>query len=187
MSQKKIRIGKIIGFHGVRGDVKVRPTSEEADWAAVGNTLQIQNSKGNDVRSVTIQHFRRQGPLIILHFKEYENRTLVEPFLGFTVYTEQAGLPEPEDGEYWVDDMIGLAVIDSETGRIRGKVKDLLSSSGSDFLEIQIDDSNETVVIPFNDHFFPIVNIEAGTVTMDLLSDFLSLSASPVTADRLEQ
>jgi 16S rRNA processing protein RimM len=187
MADGKVRVGKIVGCHGVRGDVKLRPTSEEADWAAAGTSVFLKNTKSGQEQGLTIQNARHQGPLVVLNFKEFENRTQVEPLVGSTVYAEMADLKPPEEGEYWVDDLIGLSVLDSETGRIRGQVKDVLTSGGTDFLEIQLDESSETVVIPFNEHFFPTVDMEGQTVTIDLLSDFLSLASAPVTADRLQQ
>src|SRR5690606_32866787 len=96
-------------------------------------------------------------------------------------------LPAPAEGEYWADDLIGLTVVDVQTGRKRGVIKDLLVSGGSDFLEVQLEDSTETVVIPFIEQFFPTVDLENGTVTVDLLSDFFSTAKEPVTPDRLKQ
>jgi 16S rRNA processing protein RimM len=184
MEQKKVRVGKIVGCHGVRGDVKLRPSSEEADWAMAGVTVYLKDKVGLE-RPLTIQNIRQQGPLLILHFKELENRTQAEPFVGSALFAAVADLKPPKEGEYWVDDLIGLSVLDAETSRVRGKVKDILSSGGTDFLEIQLEGSTETAVIPFNEHFFPTVDIENKTITVDLLSDFLD--PKPVSDSHLEQ
>lgn len=187
MTTNHVRIGKIVGCHGVRGDVKVRPASDDAEWAETVRQLLLKNPKTGEEKSVTIQTIRHQGPLVIIRLEGLDNRTAVEPLVGATLYADVSALPKPDEDEFWVDDLIGLTVIDVETGRVRGKVKDLLSSAGSDFLEIQLGDSEQTVVIPFINKFFPEVSLSNGTVSIDLLSDFLSLSNEPVTADRLEQ
>lgn len=184
MEQKKVRVGKVVGCHGIRGDIKLRPSSEAADWAVAGATVFLKDKAGQE-RPLTIQSARHQGPILILHFREFENRTQVEPIVDSTLFAAVADLKPPEEGEYWVDDLIGLSVLDAETNRVRGKVKDILSSGGTDFLEIQLEGSAETAVIPFNEHFFPTVDLENKTVTVDLLSDFLS--PAPVSDHRLEQ
>lgn len=187
MAPEHVRIGKIVGCHGVRGDVKIRPTSEDAEWADEIRQVLLKNPKSGMEQSVTVQGIRHQGPLVILHFEGMDNRNLVEPLVGSFLYADVSDLPPPDEDEFWVDDVIGLAVVDAQTGRQRGRVKDLLSSAGSDFLEIQLEDSEQTVVVPFIDKFFPEVSVENGTVSIDLLSDFLAISNEPVTADRLEQ
>lgn len=187
MSDKLVRIGKIVGCHGVRGDVKIRPASEDASWAEPGQKIILKHGKTGEHQHFTIKTARDQGPLIIVGFEGVPNRTAIEPLIGSTLFADIADLAEPDEGEFWVDDLIGLSVIDAQNARKRGVVKDLLSSSGTDFLEIQIEDSGQTVVIPFIDKFFPEVDLEKGTVSIDLLSDFLSMSTGPVTADRLEQ
>ncbi|HEY9744962.1 MAG TPA: ribosome maturation factor RimM [Oculatellaceae cyanobacterium] len=187
MVQEKVRVGKIVGCHGVRGDVKVRPTSREAEWAVAGATLSLRDEKSGRELSATVQSARHHGNLVILHVQGLENRTEAETWIGSTLYASLSDLSPPGEDEYWVDDLIGLSVLDAETGRIRGTVKDVLSSTGTEFLEITLEESSETVVIPFNRHFFPVVDLENKTVTIDLLSDFLSIASKPVTADRLEQ
>lgn len=184
---KQIRIGKIVGCHGVRGDIKVHPASNDAKWTETLHELTMKNPKTGQIKQISIRTARHQGPLVILHLAGYNNRNLVEPLIGFDLYADMDDLPKPAKDEYWVDDLIGLSVVDTETGRIRGKVKDLLSSCGSDFLEIQLEESTQSVVIPFIDKFFPQVNLKDHTISIDLLSDFLEMGNKPVRADQLPQ
>lgn len=185
MTSRQVRIGKIVGFHGVRGEVKVRPASEDADWADSLERVSVRKAGDKTGKLLNITAMRRHGTNVLMTFEGYGNRNLVEPLLGSELYADIEDLPEPEEGEYWADDLIGLSVVDAQTGRVRGTVKDLLSSGGSDFLEIQLEEARETVVIPFINRFFPEVNLEARTVSIDLLSEFLALSNEPVTQDRM--
>ncbi len=187
MNDQLVRVGKIIGCHGVRGDIKVRPTSENPAWAKARQKLTLKHHKTGEHLHFSIQSVREQGPLLVISLEGIDNRNAVEPLVGSTVFANRDALPKPDENEFWADDLIGLTVVDAQNGRVRGKVKDLLSSSGSDFLEIQLEDSEETVVIPFIHRFFPEVNLERQTIAIDLLSDFLAMSTDPVTADRLEQ
>jgi 16S rRNA processing protein RimM len=187
MTNKKVRIGKIVGCHGIRGELKVRPASEDSAWADSLKAVLLKKKGEATEKHLNIRSMRRHGPHVLLTLEGFADRTLAEPLLGSDLFANVADLPEPEEDEYWADDLIGLAVVDAETGRKRGVVKDLLSSSGSEFLEIKLEDAHETVVIPFIHRFFPDVDLNAKTITIDLLNEFLSLSNEPVTPDRLEQ
>lgn len=176
----KVRIGKIVGCHGIRGDLKVRPTSPDPEWPSTARQLFIGE------KPYKVLQARPQGPLILTRLEGVDSRTLAETLVGSVLYVSQEDLGEPGEDEYWADDLIGLSVMDAQTGRKRGIVKDLLSSAGSDFLEIQLEDSTETVVVPFITQFFPTVDLENKTVTVDLLGDFLS-DVQPVTTSQLEE
>lgn len=186
MSAEEVRIGKIVGCHGVRGDLKVRPASD-SDWVGALRETTLKQGKTPDGQPYKIKKTWRHGPLILMHLEGIDSRNAAEPLVGSILYANRDDLPAPSEDEFWADDVIGLTVVDAETGRKRGVVKDLLSSGGQDYLEIQLEESEQTVVIPFLERFFPVVDLEAGQVTIDLLSDFLAMSSEPVTADRLEQ
>lgn len=179
-----VRIGKIVGFHGLRGDVKIHPVSDAPEWAGVLDQVTLQNPK-KPSEQITLQlaESKVQGPLVLARFKDRPDRTSVESLMGWELYTRQSELPPPEENEFWANDLIGLTVLDHDTRRKRGQVKDLLTASGSDFLEIQLDESDETVVIPFINHFFPEVNVEQGHLTVTLLDDLLQ----PVTHESMPQ
>lgn len=187
MTGKPVRIGKIVGCHGIRGDVKVRATSADAPWAGKLKSLSIQKPKQDERTELRILECRQQGPLLLLRLEGYDSRTAAEPLIGSVLYADSDNLPAPKPGEYWVDDLIGLTVRDLQTGRTRGRVKDVLSAAGSDFLEIQLEDSSETAVVPFIDRFFPQVDMAQQVIEMDLISDFLASHSEPVTPDRLKQ
>jgi 16S rRNA processing protein RimM len=186
MSTEEVRIGKIVGCHGVRGDLKIRPASD-SDWVGALRETTLKQGKSHDGQLYKIKKAWNHGPLVLMHLEGVDSRNAAEPLVGSILYANRDQLPAPSEDEFWADDVIGLDVIDAETGRKRGMIKDLLSSGGQDYLEIQLEDNGQTVVIPFLNHFFPEVDLEKKQVTIDLLSDFLAMSSEPVTADRLEQ
>jgi 16S rRNA processing protein RimM len=186
MTNNQIRIGKIVGCHGIRGDLKLRPASE-AEWIGTLREITLQASKTKTSQNYRIQKAWKHGNLVLVHLEGVDTRNAAELLIDAIVLASREDLPEPDEGEYWADQLIGLKVVDAQTGRQRGTVKDLLSSSGQDYLEIKLEDSTETAIIPFQDHFFPEVDLEQGQITVDLLGDFLSVPSEPVTSERLEE
>lgn len=172
MSSRKLQIGKIVGFRGLRGEVKVRCASEKPDWVDSLKHVELV-LPGRVLQAEITSATGGETHMAILRFKGYPDRTSVEPLLNAELYAEEADLPAPAAGEYRTDDLLGLTVVDHETGRVWGTVKDLLSSSGSDFLELQLAGGKETTVVPFNDPFFPVVDLEKREIHVALLGDFL--------------
>jgi 16S rRNA processing protein RimM len=185
-TDNRLRIGKIVGCHGLRGEVKVRLASGKVEWPDDLREVLLErpapkpdSSKpqakpvSHEPQWLTIESVRSQPQGILLRFSAYPDRTAVEPLIGSTLYADVSRLPSPGENEYWVDDLIGLTVVDAHTRRQYGVVQDLLSSTGSDFLEIRLDDVAETVVVPFLNHFFPTVDLSAGTLSIDLPAGFL--------------
>lgn len=185
MSREQIRIGKIVGCHGIRGDLKVRPASSDPDWVKTLREITLQLGKDPAGQPHRIKKAWLHGNLVLVHLEGVDTRNAAELLINAVLYASKEDLPEPDEGEFWVDQLIGLTVVDAQTGRKRGIVKDLLSSSGQDYLEIQLEDSEQTAIIPFQDHFFPVVDVANGKISVDLLGDFLDGEQQPVNDTRL--
>ncbi len=171
-TEKLVRLGKIVGFQGLQGAVKVRLSDDEPDWLDSLKTVTLKTPRQTFV--LTIRRARLKGPRQgIIEFEGYPDRTRAEKELAEgELFAPLSCLPEPAEGEYWADDLIGMAVIDASGGQELGRVKDLLSSTGGDYLEISVD-GGETVLIPFIDEFFPVVEPENKRLTVARLEDFL--------------
>ncbi len=171
-------IGEIIGFHGLRGDVKVKANSENPDWL---NTLKkVTWIRGDKTLELDIIRARKKASgSVILAFANYRDRTHVEAELAQgKLYADDTSLPQPNEaeGEYWASDLVGLTVIDKTTQAPIGVVLDLLTSGGRDFLEIQLPGKKQTLLIPFIDEFFPTVNLDTKHITVARLSEFIDES-----------
>ncbi len=168
MTQDKlVRIGKIVGCHGLKGEVKVRPASDDPTWVGAIGEVFLQPG----LKSLPIQRATRKDRMVYLVFQGLSTRNDVEPLVGRELFAPLEVLPEPEENEYWVDDMLGLAVMD-ESGKVLGTVKDVLSSGGMEYLEIVLSENSKTHLIPFIDHFFPTVDMEKRQVVVANLEGF---------------
>ncbi len=181
-SSRRIQIGQIVGFHGIKGAVKIKTENADPDWLDDLETVYLQ-PQPNQWQPLTItQAFQKSPTVIVATFKEIKDRTEAEQKLNQQwVYADEADLPELDAGEFLIDELVGLTVIDEATKATIGNVKDLVSSSnGQQFLDIELQDANHEkdaiLTVPFNEHFFPVVDIEAGTITGRQLSDLIALS-----------
>lgn len=132
---------EVAGAHGVSGSLRLRlvgASSHEtsSDAAArslkVGRTVRLLRGGDGFTQDLTLKGLRRQPKGVwIAQFKEVTDRTGAEAFHGCSVLireTERAPLP---DGEYYVDQLLGLDVL-TDAGRPLGRLSDVLTTPAHD-------------------------------------------------------
>ena len=132
---------EVAGAHGVSGSLRLRligSSSHEASSDAAARSLKVGRPvrllRGGDgfQKDLTLTGLRRQPKGVwIGHFKEVTDRTGAEAFIGCSVLireSERAPLP---DGEYYVDQLVGIDVV-TDIGRSLGKLSDVLVTPAHD-------------------------------------------------------
>jgi 16S rRNA processing protein RimM len=168
-----LKIGKIVGFHGLKGDAKVRPADRDADWSDSLESVLVFDVKSGQPRRLEISNSKHNGPHVLLRFTEYPDRTAAEPLMGLELYAIPDELPEPENDQYYANDLIGLSVFTPDGTEPCGIVNDMVSSTGSDFLELRMSENDKLIVVPFQSHFFPEVDLKARRLTLDVPPGFI--------------
>lgn len=129
-NDKKILVGKIVAFQGVRGDVRIQAyTATPSDL----RNMQIESSqfKPEDFR------FIRALPnsnVIIAHIHGFEDRTSAEVLRGTELFINRESLPKLKDGEYYQTDLIGFDVV--RDGKTIGKVDGFQNFGAGDIIEL---------------------------------------------------
>ncbi|MBX2859764.1 MAG: ribosome maturation factor RimM [Vampirovibrio sp.] len=173
-SENLRRIGKIVGFHGVRGHFKVQPASGDPDWLDdLEDVCLTRPAKPGEEEWRVIESARLQKSTVILKLAGIESRNEAELFGGRVLFARESDLPEPEDGEFWLDELIGLAVVDIEGGETLGVVKDLVVSGATDYVEIGREGTEQTVTVPYTPAFFPEVRLEEKQVVVQHVRELL--------------
>lgn len=155
----RIEIARIVGVHGIRGLVKLRTDGESLpELADAGRLIDAQ---GRPV-ALTLKSMLRGNWLASV--AGVADRTAAEALIGRALYATREDLPETDEGEVYVTDLIGLAVIDS-AGRRWGTVEGVENYGAGDLLVLRLHGGGEEM-LPFADAFVPEYDIEAGTVTI---------------------
>ncbi len=149
---KRYRIGKIVNTHGLKGEVKVYPHTDDMSRFEDAKYLIFE---GTDEK-LEIESIRYQKAMVYLKFKGKDKIEQVEPFLQREVYVDEENMRELEEDEYMIDTLIGLDVFLQDGQRI-GMVKDLLQYSANDVLVLECD--GKEVLIPFLKQFVPQIDI----------------------------
>lgn len=162
-----VSVGVITGAHGIRGEVKLK--SFTSDPAAISGYSPLRTAAGH---TLDIVKLRAQKDGFIATLKGVADRNAAEALRGTELFVPRAALPEPEAGEVYLDDLVGLPVFDGET-RL-GSVIAVANFGASDLLEVAIEGRPDSVYIPFAESFIA----EAGEtrVVVSLPEGFLDAS-----------
>ena len=159
---RRILLGVIIGAHGLRGEVVVKAFSELAeDVAAYGPLASEDGTKTFDLEVVNVTP---KG--VIARLAGVKDRTAAERLKGEKLYVDRDALPPPEDGEYYFEDLVGLAAL-APDGTPLGKVAAVHDFGAGPLLEISlVAKPGRTELLPFTDAVVPSVDIAGGRLTV---------------------
>ncbi len=159
MAERQILLGRIIGPHGLKGEVKIKSfTTDPLDIASYGPVAT------GDGRLFRLTNARLQGDLVIAGIKGVADRTLAETLKGLELKIDRDDLPETDDGEYYEADLVGLPVFD-EGGDKVGEALGCQNFGAGELLEIKRT-TGARAFVPFANSMVPKVDIEAGKIVL---------------------
>ena len=168
-SKKYISIGKIVNFHGIKGEAKI----------GFDNENQIKNAKNVfmlDDKSkceLNIKSIRFHKNFAIVKFDEIDDINDLLQFKGQRIFIEkQEAIKKLEKDEYLIQDLIGCIVFNVEGEKI-GEVVNISTNSSQDLLNIK-NLIGQVFLVPFVNEFFPEVDIKNKKITIKPIEGLIS-------------
>lgn len=159
-TSSKICVGRFIGPHGVRGQVKLHSFTDDPevifDYAPLTDETGAREFQLTP-RGVGKDHY-------IVSVKGVTTREAAEELKGTRLYLDRDALPEGDEGEYYYVDLIGLKAKEGPD-KIIGEVIAVHDHGAGAFLEIQ-PEQGKSFMMPFKDAFVPVVDIAGGFVEL---------------------
>lgn len=156
-----IVVGALTGAHGVRGDVRVKSfTADPEALFGYGPLLDEAGTVMLEAKSV-----RPAKDHFIVTPHSPRQREEWDAMKGTRLYVPRSVLPAPEEDEIYVEDLVGLTVVDSD-GTPLGKVKAVQNFGAGDLLEIAPAGGGSAVYIPFTEEDVPELDLDAGQVVI---------------------
>ena len=154
-------LGRIAGAHGLRGDVRLQAFTDRPE--EIGAYGPLRDSSGT--RSFEIESVRAGGKALIVRLAGVHDRDAAEALGGTLLYVERARLPEPDAGEFYRADLVGMAVEDSGGGAI-GTVAAVHNFGAGDLIEVERP-GGDTVLLPFTREVVPEVDTRGRRLVAD--------------------
>jgi 16S rRNA processing protein RimM len=162
MVKDRILVGRFGAPHGVGGELRL--TSFTGVPGAIVAYNPLFDASGT--RRFSILSLRPiKHNMFVAKIAGVGDRASARALTHAELFVLRASLPDVGGEEFYLADLIGLAVI-NEAGGAFGSVVNVLNFAGGDILEIACPDRRETLLLPFTKAVFPRVDIEAGHLTV---------------------
>lgn len=161
-----VTIGRIMGAFGVRGDVRVKPLTEDPR-RILGFPSWWLWSSGKAPRLIRVLTGRPHGEDVVVRLQGVTDREQAQSLSGETLRVKRDEFPEAEEGAYYWFDLVGCRVRDGD-GNTLGVVEEMMATGANDVLVIRAPDGDERL-LPFIRDVVPHVNLDERTITVNLL------------------
>ena len=167
-----LTIGTIINVHGVVGEVKVSPTTDDVlrfkklktAFLCPPETALFKGEK----KQIKIEHVKfLQNKFAILKIEGINDRDAANTLRGYEIFVDREHAVKLPEDTYFIGDLIGCEVVE-ENGNILGKIDDVFPAGGADVYSI-VSESGSNMMIPAIADVVLNVDITASRVTVRLL------------------
>ena len=138
-----LKVGIITQTHGIKGEVKVFPTTDDA--ARFKKLKEVILDNGKEKRKIWIENVKFFKQYVILKFKGIDNINDVLAYKGSSLMVTRENAVKLNKDEYFIADLIGLHVSDDEN-KLEGKLVDVLETGANDVYVIALSDGRELLL-----------------------------------------
>ncbi|MEQ9695342.1 ribosome maturation factor RimM [Shimia sp. SDUM112013] len=159
---EQVCVGAIAGAYGVRGEVRLKSFTTEAE--SIADYAPLSTEDGSRQFDVTLTRTIKNG--LAARLSGVATKEEADALKGVQLYVPRDRLPALEDDEYYYADLVGLEVRDTG-GTTLGHVKSVQNHGATDLLEVHGPGLKATVLLPFTHEVVPTVDIAGGRIIAD--------------------
>ena len=163
------QVGIISSTHGIKGEVKVFPTTD--DEKRFKNLKEVLLDTGKEKICLEIESVKFFKQFVILKFKDYDSINDIEKYKGKSLFVTRENAVKLKKDEYFIADLIGVEVI-SEDGSLKGRLTDVTQTGANDVYVISLEDGRELLLPAIKDCVLD-VNLEENRMMIHVLDGLL--------------
>ena len=165
----ELQVGVITQPHGIRGEVKVFPTTDDA--VRFKKLKEVILDDGRERKELGIEGVKFFKQFVILKFKGLDSVNDVERYRQAKLYVTRENAVRLKKDEYFVADLIGMQVV-TEDGEPFGQVRDVLATGANDVYAVSRGDGSE-VLLPAIRECVREIDMEQGKITVHIMDGLL--------------
>ena len=170
--EQALRVGVVASTHGIKGEVKVFPTTDDVNRFKKLKKVFIDMKREQVTLEIENVKFFKQ--FAILKFKGYDNINDIQQFVKKDLMIDRADAVPLAKGEFFICDLVGLDVVDEDDNRL-GMLKDVLQTAANDVYVVERLEGRE-LLIPSIPQCILEHNLEQGFIRVHLLPGLLDLN-----------
>lgn len=163
--EELLQVGILSSTHGVHGEMKVFPTTDDIGRFKKNKEYFLRTPKG-DV-PVTVESVKFFKQMVILKLKGFDTPEAILPYKGCSLLVDRAHAVKCEKDEYFIADLIGLQVEDEE-GKQIGVLTDVMQTGAND-VYVVTDDNGQELLLPAIKDCIRQVNLERQRLVVRML------------------
>lgn len=163
MPQKNslVLVGRFGAAQGVRGEIRIK--SYTADPLSIGGYGALSDETG--ARIFAIERLRPlKDDMLVAKVKGVDDRDAAQALTGLSLHVARKKLPAPDEDEFYIADLIGLAAV-SANGEAIGRVKNVVNFGAGDILEIA-PPVGDSFLAPFTKEVAPKIDFSGGHIVI---------------------
>ena len=161
----RIAVGVIRKAHGVRGEASVELWTDSADRLGELSDVELVSPDEKESRHARIESVRAHIDRALVKFSGFESPESLRELQNWTIEIPESEARELEENEYFLHDLAGLTLVDSD-GRERGTVREALEGGGGVLLSVE--GPNGIFEVPFASEICTEVDLEARRIVVNL-------------------
>ena len=163
------RIGVIASTHGLKGEVKVYPTTDDVKRFETLKDCILKTKQGDiPLEKNTCRYFKN---MVILSFKGYTDINQIEKYKGCELYVTRENAVALEEDEYYIADAIDSEVV-TEDGEVLGTLEDVMQTGANDVFVVRLKNGKE-LLIPVIPDCLVDMDLESKKITVRLMKGML--------------
>ena len=164
-----LQVGIISSTHGIRGEVKIFPTTDDAGRFKKLKEVILNDGKEQILMQVEGVKFFKQ--FVIAKFKGYDSINDIEKYKGKSLFVTRENAVTLGKDEYFIADLIGV-LVENEDGSFQGTLKDVLETGANDVYIVQSKEGKEVLIPAIKDCILS-VDLDSNKMKVHLLDGLL--------------
>ena len=152
-----IEVGQIVNTHGIRGEVKLNPWTDD-----LYDLTELNVFYDKDKNPLKVESSKVHKNVVIIKFSGINTMNDAEKMKGKTLYTEKTPLPE---GRYYIKDLIGLKAYENDVHL--GELTDVFNTGANDIYEIKTPEGKR-IYLPVIEGVIGDVDLENKTIAVTI-------------------
>ncbi len=169
MMEKLLKVGVISSTHGLKGEVKVFPTTD--DVKRFRQLKEVLLDAGDEKPVLQIEQVKFFKQFVILKFKGIDDIEDVQKYKGKDLLVTRENAVELKKDEYFIADLIGVSVI-SDDNSLRGILKDVVQTGANDVYVIVLEDGRQ-LLLPAIKECVLMVDLDENIMKIHVLDGLL--------------
>jgi len=162
-------IGTIINTHGIKGEVKINPSTDFNSRFNPGEIVYLP-LKDKDLELI-IKKSRNHKQQLLVQFEGYESIQQVEEWKGNHLYIKASQQKQLKENEYYYHEIIGCEMITTEGMRL-GEITSILAPGANDVWVVQ-DEKEQEYLIPYIADVVKKVDVQNKKVIIELMEGLI--------------